>query len=114
MQSLIGGSSPTRYDSQSGEGMESMQTGLGSQISTETVRKQLKANIKLSDSAANCLVDMQEPFLKKKAGGRDFKMPPPVHRVTDVTTGKVDQTISQDVTLPMMHYVRINKTQIWN
>ena len=34
-QSLIGESSPMRYDSLSGEGMESMQTGLGSQISTQ-------------------------------------------------------------------------------
>ena len=41
---------------------------------------------------------MQQPFLKKKAGGRDLKMPPPVHRVTDITIGKVDKTISQDVT----------------
>ena len=47
-QSLICGS---RYESLSGEGMESTQTGLGSQISTQTVRKQLKANLKLSDSA---------------------------------------------------------------
>ena len=31
-QSLIGGSSPTRYESLSGEDMESTQTGLGSQI----------------------------------------------------------------------------------
>ena len=61
-QSLIGGSSPTRYESLSGEGMESMQTGLGSQISTQTVRKQLKANLKLSDSAANHLIDMQWAF----------------------------------------------------
>ena len=102
-QSLIGGSSPMRYDSLSGEGMESTQTGLGSQISTQTVRKQLKANLKLSDSAANCLIDMQRPFLKKKAGGRNIKMPPPVHRVTDVTTGKVDETISQDVTEDISH-----------
>ena len=58
-QSLIGGSSPTRYESLSEKGMESTQTGLGSQISTQTVRKQLKANLKLSNSAANCLIDMQ-------------------------------------------------------
>ena len=92
VQSLKGGSSPTRYESLS------IQTGLGSQISTQTVRKQLKANLKLSDSAANRLIDMQQPFLKKKAGGRDLKIPPPVHRVTDVMTGKVDETIFQDVT----------------
>ena len=92
-----------RYETLSGESMESMQTGLGTQISTQTVRKQLKANFKLSDSAANCLIDMQQPFLKKKAGGRDLKMPPPVHRVTDVMTGKVDETISQDVTEDISH-----------
>ena len=102
-QSLIGGSSPTRYESISGEGMESTQTGLGTQISTQTVRKQLKGNLKLSDSAANRLIDMQWPFLKKKAGGRDLKMPPAVHRVTDITTGKVDETISQDVTEDISH-----------
>ena len=92
-----------RYESLSGEGMESTQTGLGTQISTQTGRKQLKANFKLSDSAANCLIDMQQPFLKKKAGGGDLKMPPPVHRVTDIMTGKVDETISQDVTEDISH-----------
>ena len=67
------------------------------------MRKQLKANLKLSDSAANCLIDMQWPFLKKKAGGRDLKMPPPVHRVTDIMTGKADETISRDVTEDISH-----------
>ena len=46
---------------------------------------------------------MQWPFLRKKAGGRDLKMPPSVHRVTDVMTGKVDETISQDVTEDISH-----------
>ena len=46
---------------------------------------------------------MQQPFVKKKAGGRYLKMPPPVHRVTDVMTGKVDETISQDVTEDISH-----------
>ena len=85
--------------------MESTQTGLGTQISTQTVRKQLKANFKLSDSAANHLVDMQQPFLKKKVGGRDLKMPLPVRRVTDIMAGKVDETISQDVTEDISHIV---------
>ena len=92
--------------------MESTQTGLGSQISTQTVRKQLKANLKLSDSTANCLIDMQWPFLKKKAGGRDLKMPPPVHRVTDVMTGKVDETISQDVTEDISHVALLQSVNI--